>query len=99
MLFHPIVNWSMMCCQQLCSPDDIVTACSMFETLKLPLKYLLTQCLLVLQYHIFIIRLHKFDSGVLVVQSVSHSKEVIIEETAKLVSTMAILFGLWVCCC
>ena len=33
-----------------------------------------------------IARLHKFDSGVLVVQSVTHSKEVIIEETAKLVS-------------
>jgi len=32
------------------------------------------------------VRLHKFDSGVLVVQSVSHSKEAIIEETSKLVN-------------
>ena len=34
------------------------------------------------------VRLHKFDSGVLVVQSVSHSKEAIIEETSKLVSVV-----------
>ncbi|XP_065886367.1 vacuolar protein-sorting-associated protein 36-like [Dysidea avara] len=53
---------------ELCSPDDIITACNTFELLKLPL------------------RLHKFDSGVLVVQSVSHSKEAIVEETSKLVT-------------
>ena len=53
---------------ELVSPDDVVGACNMFETLSLPM------------------RLRRFDSGVLVVQSLSHSEEAIIQDTAKLVS-------------
>lgn len=51
----------------LVSPDDLYTACCMFERLKLP------------------IRLRQFDSGVLVVQSMVHSEETVVLETAKIV--------------
>lgn len=52
---------------ELVSPDDVVSACKLFETLRLPL------------------RLRVFESGVLVVQSLSHSEEAIVEESQKLV--------------
>lgn len=66
----------MMCAfyLQLVSPDDVVSACKLFESLGIPL------------------RLRVFQSGVLVVQSLSHSEEAIIEDTVKQVCVCSVSF-------
>ncbi|XP_062513845.1 vacuolar protein-sorting-associated protein 36-like isoform X2 [Corticium candelabrum] len=51
---------------ELVSPDDVSSACKLFEHLRLPL------------------RLKKFDSGVLVVELVSHSEDAVIGDTRQL---------------
>jgi ESCRT-II complex subunit VPS36 len=48
---------------ELVSPDDLVNACNLFESLQLRL------------------RVRRFESGVLVVQSLSHDESAIIRDT------------------
>ncbi len=69
------------------SPDDVVNASKLFETLGLPLRYSILHlyectfnCITGLGF-----RLRVFESGVLVVQSLSHSEEAIIKESERLV--------------
>ncbi|KXJ19499.1 Vacuolar protein-sorting-associated protein 36 [Exaiptasia diaphana] len=51
---------------ELVSPEDLINASKLFETLKIPL------------------RLRRFESGVLVIQSISHSDEEVIRKTKQL---------------
>ena len=59
----------------------------MFESLGLPLRY--SECMYRVCFTNFLYpilaRLRMFESGVLVVQSLSHSEEAIIQESEKLV--------------
>ena len=66
------------------SPDDLVNACLQFEPLKLPMRYVIAIYDSIIQTF-FSHRMKKFDSGVLVVQSLSHSEEAVVEETIRLV--------------
>ena len=68
---------------QLVSPDDIVNACKLFEVLHASLRY--SRVCRVHDVSKISSRLRVFESGVLVVQSLSHSEEVIIENSSKLV--------------
>ncbi|KAK2166519.1 hypothetical protein LSH36_38g03056 [Paralvinella palmiformis] len=52
---------------ELLSPEDLINACKLMETLNLP------------------VRLRVFESGVMVLQLVSHSEEQVIEETKRMI--------------